>query len=79
MVEGYYLNLGSKGACDVDGASNYTAYCEFERFFEDDVSRALNITDYRVQVQVRQTWTHGHICIHIHMFILSVCVAIHPH
>jgi hypothetical protein len=31
-------------------AANVSLYCEFERFFEDDVSRALNITYYRVQI-----------------------------
>jgi hypothetical protein len=51
VVDGYYLNQGGLGFCD----SNETAvllveYCEFERFFEDDVSVALNISYYRVQI-----------------------------
>jgi hypothetical protein len=51
VIDGYYLNQGGRGICDVEGAANFTQYCEFERFFEDDVSRALNITSYRVQIQ----------------------------
>eukprot|EP00981_Chlorochromonas_danica_P011121 scaffold3756_cov180-Ochromonas_danica.AAC.13 len=47
---GYYLNEGSLGTCDTPASINHTVYCEFERFFEDDVSRALNISYYRVQV-----------------------------
>lgn len=50
VMEGYYLDQGSLGICDIEGAANYSTYCEFERFFEDDVSRALNISYYRVQV-----------------------------
>ena len=50
VQEGYYLNQGSLGICNDVGALNFTEYCEFERFFEDDVSRALNISYYRVQV-----------------------------
>lgn len=51
VQEGYYLNQGSLGICNGEGgAYNVSTYCEFERFFEDDVSRALNISYYRVQV-----------------------------
>jgi hypothetical protein len=50
VVDGYYLNQGSLGLCDVEGAFNVSKYCEFERFFEDDVSRALAIQYYRVQI-----------------------------
>ena len=50
VVDNYYLNPGARGLCDVQGASNYHTYCEFERFFEDDVSRALAISYYRVQI-----------------------------
>jgi len=50
VKDGYYLNQGSLGICDLAGSFNVSEYCEFERFFEDDVSRALNITYYRVQV-----------------------------
>lgn len=50
VKDGYYLNQGSLGICDQYGAFNVSRYCEFERFFEDDVSRALNISYYRVQV-----------------------------
>lgn len=50
VQDGYYLNQGSLGVCDTMLAVNYSTYCEFERFFEDDVSRALNISYYRVQV-----------------------------
>ena len=50
VKDGYYLNQGSLGICDDFGATQVATYCEFERFFEDDVSRALNISYYRVQV-----------------------------
>lgn len=50
VKDGYYLNEGSLGTCDTAASINHTVYCEFERFFEDDVSRALNISYYRVQV-----------------------------
>lgn len=48
--DGYYLDQGSLGICAESGALNYSTYCEFERFFEDDVSRALNISYYRVNI-----------------------------
>ena len=50
VVDGYYLNMGAKGVCESNVAENFATYCEFERFFEDDVSRSLGITYYRVQV-----------------------------
>lgn len=50
VLDGYYLNQGSLGICNEPGADKHAYYCEFERFFEDDVARALNITAYRVQV-----------------------------
>jgi hypothetical protein len=50
VEDGYYLNQGSLGVCDTILAFNYSTYCEFERFFEDDISTALNISYYRVQV-----------------------------
>ncbi len=50
VKDGYYLDQGGLGVCDGPEASNHSVYCEFERFFEDDVSRALNISYYRVQI-----------------------------
>lgn len=50
VKDGYYLNQGSLGICDEANAYQVVQYCEFERFFEDDVSSALNISAYRVQV-----------------------------
>jgi hypothetical protein len=50
VKDGYFLDQGSLGICDIYGAQNYSTYCEFERFFEDDVSRALNISSYRVNI-----------------------------
>jgi hypothetical protein len=44
-----YIDFGGLGVCNRPDASNYTYYCEFERFFEDDISSALNISYYRVQ------------------------------
>jgi len=46
----YYLNQGNLGVCDSLYEKNYSTYCEFERFFEDDLSKALNVTYYRIQV-----------------------------
>jgi tetrahydromethanopterin S-methyltransferase subunit F len=48
--EGYFLNQGGMGICDLPGAENYAKYCEFERFFEDDISSALGISYYRIQI-----------------------------
>lgn len=50
VLEGYYLNQGSLGICNDPNSTHVAKYCEFERFFEDDVSRALDIRPYRVQV-----------------------------
>ncbi len=50
VLEGYYLNQGSLGICNDPNSTHVAKYCEFERFFEDDVSRALDISFYRVQV-----------------------------
>jgi hypothetical protein len=49
VVDDDYIDLGGLGACNRPGAANYTYYCEFQRFFEDDISSALNISYYRVQ------------------------------
>jgi hypothetical protein len=51
VVDGYYINQGGLGFCDNNGSAPFLIqYCEFERFFEDDVSEALNISYYRVQI-----------------------------
>ena len=50
VIDGSYLNFGARGTCESEVASNFSTYCEFERFFEDDVSRSLGIMYYRVQV-----------------------------
>lgn len=50
VKDGYFLDQGSLGICDIYGAQNYSTYCEFERFFEDDVSRALGISYFRVNI-----------------------------
>lgn len=51
VVDGYYLNQGGLAFCDSADIAEYLIdYCEFERFFEDDISRALNISFYRVQI-----------------------------
>jgi hypothetical protein len=38
IQENYFLNQGGLGVCDFDTTAS-PVYCEFERFFEDDVSR----------------------------------------
>lgn len=50
VIDGYYLNQGSLGICNAPNSTVEKTYCEFERFFEDDVSRALGISSYRVQI-----------------------------
>lgn len=50
VKDGYYLDYGGLGVCDGRYAANFSKYCEFERFFEDDVSKALNISYFRVQI-----------------------------
>lgn len=51
VIDGYYLNQGGRGLCDSQtDAILYPTYCEFERFFEDDISRALNVSYYRVNI-----------------------------
>ena len=50
VKEDYYLNQGGQAVCDTADAANISTYCEFERFFEDDVSAALAISYYRVQI-----------------------------
>ena len=49
-IDGYFLNQGGLGACDKEEAIDFPNYCEFERFFEDDLSRALDISYFRVQI-----------------------------
>ena len=50
VIDNYYMNQGGRGLCDTEDSINFARYCEFERFFEDDVSRALQISYYRVQI-----------------------------
>eukprot|EP00605_Chrysophyceae_sp_TOSAG23-4_P001786 GSChrysophyteH1.ASY1.ANO1.1975.1 assembled CDS len=50
VVDGYFLNMGAKGVCESPEMANFSTYCEFERFFEDDVSRSLGISYYRIQI-----------------------------
>jgi len=67
IQEGYYLNQGSLGICDQDDAYIVEKYCEFERFFEDDVSRALNISYYRVQVLLIKTASLDSVLVHFRL------------
>jgi hypothetical protein len=50
VKEDYFLNQGGLGVCDYIDSTNFSDYCEFERFFEDDVSESLNISSFRVQI-----------------------------
>jgi hypothetical protein len=50
VIDGYYLNQGGLGICNLEGAQNYPVYCEFERFFEDDIADCLSISPNRVQL-----------------------------
>ena len=67
VQEGYYLNQGSLGICNDDNAYEVEKYCEFERFFEDDVSRALNISYYRVQVLFIKTASLDSVLVHFRL------------
>jgi hypothetical protein len=67
VQENYYLNQGSLGICDDDDAYTVAKYCEFERFFEDDVSRALNISYYRVQVLLIKTSSLDSVLVHFRL------------
>ena len=49
-IDGYYLNQGGQELCQTPLLYDYPLYCEFERFFEDDISLALNISAFRVQI-----------------------------
>lgn len=49
-IDDYYLNQGGQELCQTPLLYDYPTYCEFERFFEDDVSQALNISVFRVQI-----------------------------
>ncbi|RYH15905.1 hypothetical protein EON65_30935 [archaeon] len=64
VKDGYYLNQGSLGTCDTPDSANHTKYCEFERFFEDDVSRALTITDNRVQILFIKSAAYDSVIVH---------------
>lgn len=50
VIDGYYLNQGGLEFCDGVSAINYIKYCEFERFFEDDVAEALELVYQRIQI-----------------------------
>lgn len=50
VIDGYYLNQGGLEFCDGVNAILHISYCEFERFFEDDVAEALGITYQRIQI-----------------------------
>ncbi|CAM9248295.1 unnamed protein product, partial [Ectocarpus fasciculatus] len=50
VIDGYYLNQGGLEFCDGINALNHITYCEFERFFEDDVAEALGVTYQRIQI-----------------------------
>ena len=64
VVDGYYLNQGARGICDVEGAANFSKYCEFERFFEDDISSVLNISDYRIQIMFIKKASFDSVLVH---------------
>lgn len=49
-IDGYFLNQGSQEICSTPLLYNYPVYCEFERYFVDDLSNALNISYSRIQV-----------------------------
>ena len=46
----FYLDQGGFGSCDRSESLNISYYCEFERFFEDDIAYALNVSYYRIQI-----------------------------
>jgi len=45
-----FITHGGLRTCDKNDAWIHSYYCEFERFFEDDIANALSIVPYRVQI-----------------------------
>lgn len=69
VTDNYFIEQGSSGICDVPiAARNYSTYCEFERFFEDDVSRALSISVYRVQILFVKAASYDSVLVHFRIF-----------
>lgn len=68
VIDDYYLDQGSSGVCDLPAASNFTTYCEFERFFEDDISRALQISVYRVQILFIKSSSYDSVLVHFRIY-----------
>jgi hypothetical protein len=68
VIDGYYLDQGSSGVCDFPAAINFTKYCEFERFFEDDVSRALQISPFRVQILFIKSASYDSVLVYFRIF-----------
>jgi hypothetical protein len=64
VVDGYYLNQGARGICDVEGAGNFSTYCEFERFFEDDLARALDVSYFRIQIMFIKKSAYDSVLVH---------------
>lgn len=65
VQDGYFLNQGSEGTCNLlNGTALTEQYCEFERFFEDDVSGALNISYYRVQILFIKSAAYDSVLVH---------------
>lgn len=67
VIDGYYLNQGSLQLCDTDLSAQNPEYCEFQRFFEDDVSRALNISSYRVRILFVKQAAYDAVLVHFRM------------
>lgn len=78
VIDNYYLNQGGRGLCDRDEAINFTRYCEFERFFEDDLSRSLHISFYRVQVMFIKKASFDSVLVHFRLTPADPKAAIEP-
>ncbi len=69
------MNQGGLGLCDPGSSvynSSISAYCEFEKFFEEDISNALNISYYRVKILFIKLASLGTILL-IWLIILKAC------
>jgi len=68
VIDNYYLNYGALEFCDtMQFAFNYAKYCEFERFFEDDIARALHMKYFQVQIQFIKKAAHDAVLIYFRL------------
>jgi hypothetical protein len=68
VIDGNYLNQGGFQLCDKNStALLHTKYCEFERFYEQDVARALKVSIFRVQIFFIKTAAKDAVLVHFRL------------